>query len=90
LIQRSPKIAGTSSSLRPSSPLISSANHTARQLSQPGNTSMAPTTLTPHPWVHQGAVSSPTPRPPHDVHGTSAATRVSMSDQHSTTTDATR
>ena len=50
----------------------------------------AHSTLMQHPWAHQDAGSLHMQRGLHGNRGTTVATAVSMSDQHRTTTDASR
>ncbi len=65
-------------------------NHCYDQTSPPGSTLTAHLTLTLHPWAHQDVGSLPMRKGLHDNLGTTAATKVSTSDPHRTTTDASR
>jgi hypothetical protein len=90
LIHLSKETDGIYSYLKQRSRSTSYNNHRYDQTSPPGSTLTAHLTLMLHPWARQDVGSLPMRKGLHDHLGTTMATKVSTSDLHRTTTDASR
>ena len=66
----------------------SSVNHYSNQTSPPERTSTGHSTLMLHPWTLQDVGLLPMQKDLHEDLGTTASTKVTTSDRHRTTTDA--